>query len=322
MSESRSTTVSGMGIAIGGVAALFLCIYLGAFWLLSPTATEPAEPPPGTGEALFGLVFVAALLVVTAGMLLAFKFGFEWVIRYLILGVSGVISFLVLFELLPGLLGDQGRFVGALLIAAVLVGAVYRYPEWWVIDIVGVTVGMGAVLLFGLTFGLRTVLILLISLAIYDFISVYKTKHMISLAEGALAYRLPVVLFVPTTRGFTLAEQPNPSPDDGMEGVIVIGLGDAIIPGMLVTAAVVSGPGDILTVSGFVFTIPAIGALAGILLGLVALFVGTARDRAHPGLPFLSSGAIIGYVLASVAIGIDPLTALTLEVGKIQTGLP
>ena len=306
------TTGKQLAVGVGGVSGLFLGIYLGAFWILTPATAEPVTPPPGTGETTLGLLFVAALLVVTAGMLAAFRFGFEWVVRYLILGITGLISFLVLVEVAPapfehgiGILVPVG---GAIL----LVVAVATYPEWWVIDLAGVFVGVGAVVLFGITFGLRTILLLLVLLAIYDFISVYKTRHMLSLAEGALAWRLPVVLFVPTHRGFSLRDDTTMDIDSGVTGVIVIGLGDAIIPGMLVTGAVVSSPAPTFDLAGFIWSVPAIGAILGILLGVVVLFYGTSRDHAHPGLPFLSSGAIIGYLVASVAVGIDPLVALTL----------
>ena len=76
------------------------------------------------------------------------------------------------------------------------------FPEWYVIDISGVLVATGATAIFGVSLAIIPTLLLLVLLAIYDFISVYKTKHMVRLAEGVMDLKLPIMFVVPRRWGY------------------------------------------------------------------------------------------------------------------------
>jgi len=143
----------------------------------------------------------------------------------------------------------------ALVVAGGLAVALLVYPEWYVVDAVGVVVGMGAAGLFGISFGLGPALLLLVALAVYDAVSVYGTEHMLTLASGVMDLKLPVVLVVPFTLDYSFldAETPDPTGDgegaDGAEtggledrGALFVGLGDAVIPSVLVASAAVFLP--------------------------------------------------------------------------------
>mgnify|MGYP006302612951 CR=1 FL=1 len=97
---------------------------------------------------------------------------------------------------------------------------------------------------------------------------------------------------------------------DSFGGAIYIGLGDAAIPAVLVVSAALYGPGELITPLGV--TLPALGTMVGITAGLAGLLWVTARGRVHAGLPLLNTGAIGGYLLGAVAIGIGPMAALGL----------
>ena len=94
---------------------------------------------------------------------------------------------------------------------------------------------------------------------------------------------------------------------------LFIGLGDAVIPTVLVASAaffVETGPtADLL---GIPAPLPAVTAMVGTLLGLAVLLSLVARGRAHAGLPLLNGGAIAGYLVGALASGLTPAEALDL----------
>ena len=90
-----------------------------------------------------------------------------------------------------------------------------------------------------------------------------------------------------------------------------IGLGDAIIPTVLVTSAAVFLDSDpLVTVGEVVVTLPALTAILGTIAGLVVLLWMVAKGRAHAGLPLLNGGSIAGYLLGALASGLTLAEAL------------
>ena len=87
----------------------------------------------------------------------------------------------------------------------------------------------------------------------------------------------------------------------GDRGAYFLGMGDAIIPSILVISASWSyPPGDILGLN-----LPALGAMLGTYAGFILLMT-TSRDRPQAGLPFLNSGSILGFLAGCLAAGIQP----------------
>ncbi len=72
----------------------------------------------------------------------------------------------------------------------------YAYPEWYVIDILGILISGGAAAIFGISLTILPVIILLALLAVYDAVSVYRTKHMVDLAESVINMKTPPILVV------------------------------------------------------------------------------------------------------------------------------
>ena len=82
------------------------------------------------------------------------------------------------------------------------------------------------------------VVILLILLAVYDAISVYKTKHMITLAEGVIDLKTPILFVIPKRRDYSFIREGIGKLDDGGErAAFIIGMGDLIMPSILVVSA-------------------------------------------------------------------------------------
>ncbi len=168
-----------------------------------------------------------------------------------------------------------------IVITIALTVLLYIYPEWYILDATGLVIGGGAAAMFGISLDILPVILLMILLAIYDAISVYKTKHMVSLAESIVDMRLPILFVLPRKRNFSIVKNSD------MGEAFFMGLGDAIIPSMLVVSAFVN----------YTSAAPALGAALGTLAGYAVLSRIAGRGKPHAGLPFLNSGAIIGFVI-------------------------
>jgi len=265
------------------------------------------------------ILYMGLILLFTLVTLFVIKLKLKWPFRAFILVVIWSTLYTVFFGLLTfastldisiisSLLGAGILFymdgtgylisisiIGSLLGASALTLLVYKFPEWYVIDVVGVLIGAGVTAIFGISLDIKPTLVLLIGLAVYDAIAVYKTKHMIALAEGVMELRLPVMFVVPKHRGYSFLKNRSKK---GERGAYFMGLGDAVMPSILVVSANVFIHG-----TGFI-NLPALGAIIGTLIGFVVLTKFVAKGEPQPGLPFLNSGAIIGFMAGCLGAGI------------------
>ena len=95
---------------------------------------------------------------------------------------------------------------------------------------------------------------------------------------------------------------------------LFIGLGDAVIPTVLIASAgffIRDVPS--LVLPGITIPLPAGAAMVGTLVGLVVLLRMVLKGRAHAGLPLLNGGAISGYLVGALLSGIPLVEALGLS---------
>ncbi|MWV64441.1 hypothetical protein GRS48_06330 [Halorubrum sp. JWXQ-INN 858] len=100
--------------------------------------------------------------------------------------------------------------------------------------------------------------------------------------------------------------------DDPTRDAFFIGLGDAVIPAVLVASAATFSPAAALAVPFIELNLPALLAMVGTVAGLLVLMSWVMKGRAHAGLPLLNGGAIGGYLLGSVLAGVPLLEAVGL----------
>jgi len=179
-------------------------------------------------------------------------------------------------------------------------------PQWYVVDLVGFIAGGSLIALLGISFGILPALILLSALAVYDFIAVYRTKHMISLADAVVEMKLPILLVMPAAPGYDYSRQSSfqaqrNRPSEEREAMFM-GLGDIVIPGTLVVSAFVWLPATGLLPGIGGNLVVALGAMAGSLVGYAFLMRLVSQGNAQAGLPLLNGGAIAGYVLSYLLV--------------------
>ncbi len=252
------------------------------------------------------IYYIVLIIAFTLFLLGIIRLGQRWILQT-VMAIVLILTLYFVYDTTLFLFIDYAWIV-ALALTSITTFIIFYYPEWFVIDAVGILVGAGAVAIFGISLTIVPVLILLILLAIYDFISVYETKHMISLAEGVVDLKVPVLFVVPRQRQYSHAKWIRESSTLDSEKKLekreayLMGLGDAVIPSTLVISAnfFLAAPSI-----GFV-NIPALGAIIGILIGYVGLMVIGYKGKPQAGLPFLNTGAIVGFLIGCLAAGIKP----------------
>ena len=286
-------------LAIFLMGCFFVLIHGLALLITTPFESAGIEPAFENPNDPMNIIYIfLIMLVFTVLILLIAKFWKKQFIQVIILGAVGYTSFYAFFLPFFYLIFPSGFSVFALIVAivaaVVLVIVLIKYPEWYVIDICGIIIGAGAIVIFGISLGVLLVLILLIGLAIYDAISVYKTKHMIDLADTVMDLKLPVLLVIPKTKGYSLIKETKrlkeKLKEDEERDAFFMGLGDIVMPGILV-AAVYNNINNGLPV--------AISVMIGTMVGFAILMTFVMKGKPQAGLPCLCGGAIAGYIISS-----------------------
>jgi len=92
-----------------------------------------------------------------------------------------------------------------------------------------------------------------------------------------------------------------------------IGLGDAVIPTVMIASAAFFSSAPSLGVPGLsALNLPALCSMLGTFCGLGVLMWMVTKGRAHAGLPLLNGGAIGGYLLGAVLVGVPLVEAIGL----------
>ena len=213
---------------------------------------------------------------------------------------------------ISGLQLYNGPFLVGVIVAIALMILLYVHSEWYVVNTVGVLVGSGVIVMLGVAFVPSLIIIFMVVAAIYDAWAVYKSKHMLALADTMINLRLPILLVAPQSKGYSFKEGQTSISDKGQEipaqssaqtttkkakknggEAMFMGLGDVIFPGMLVLSCAQWLDESV--------AIPvAMGALVGGLCGYAALMYFVAQGKAQAGLPLLNGGAILGYLITGL----------------------
>ncbi|MCW4034231.1 MAG: presenilin family intramembrane aspartyl protease [Candidatus Bathyarchaeota archaeon] len=279
------------------MAGLFVVIHLFSMLMTQPFEATGLEVFENPDDPTNIIVFFVTMLAVTVTILLIAKFWKKGFIQVIILGSIAYTSFFVFYIIFAyAAIADTLALILAIAAAGLLVLALLKHPEWYVINFCGIIVGVGAISIFSISLSILLIIILLIGLAVYDAISVYKTKHMIDLADAVMDLKLPVMLVVPKTREYSILKETQGLKEKIEEKqereAFFMGLGDIVMPGILVAASFyqnIAGNGLLVALS----------VMIGTLVGFVALMSVVLKGKPQAGLPFLCSGAILGYLVSS-----------------------
>ena len=268
-------------IFIGSIGMYFvtMALALAAAWrhTMYPASTGTVNPLELTFQT--AVIFIVVFVVFTT-----------IVVRYAN-AARVLLSFFLVVALIAGthfILSAWYRWpydiVGAVMLAVLL----WRMPRVAVHD-VAVMFGIGGLAtILGLSITPLVAVVLLAVLSVYDIISVYRTRHMVTLARRMMTSGAVFGFLVPARlSGFLLRR------DDALNAraVMMLGSGDIGLPLVLATSAVSQS------------VIAALFVAAASLIGVAMmhwLFVHQERPAPMAALPPIAAAAIIGYLLAIV----------------------
>ncbi|WP_292485077.1 presenilin family intramembrane aspartyl protease PSH [Methanohalobium sp.] len=280
------------------MAGILLLVQILALTLAMPMEVNNMRAFENPESAFNSFYYIGIIIVFTLILLLAIKRDQQWIIQLFILFAVastlyyGLFAFTSMFNIAPTL----GMSV-SLISAIGMTGILYKFPEWYIIDIVGIIIGAAASSIFGISLAIMPAIILLVILAVYDAISVYKTKHMVSLAEGVMDLKLPILFVIPKRLDYSFREE-SFNNDDKERDAFFMGLGDAVMPTILVVSA------NVFIEHSGIISYPALGGVIGTVIGFFALSVFIMKGKPQAGLPFLNSGVILGYFVGVLLSGV------------------
>ncbi len=262
------------------ILAQLIGIYTGTVILRDVTANPYVTSMVVTTNAqdpLNSLFFIAYVLVGAAVMILLIRrFGvIPWIFRLMEFWLIATSSSIVFYAFLRLVAGYGDSTLAAVILGLLFSGAKQLRPELKNAAAIMAVSGVGVI--FGISLGLFPLIIFLILLSVYDFLSVFMTKHMVEMADFVIKKDI----------AFTItAKAPPPAPGE-KEQRVDLGTGDMIAPVMMEVSAYAYNP--LATVFVFVGAVVALGifmqlvwrkkmvlpALPPIVLGMItALFIG------------------------------------------------
>ena len=308
------------------MAAFILIVQFGSLWLSATEYIASLEPPENPEHVGYALYYVVVLVLFSALVIFLMRKKMEFVIR----GIIYLSIAVTLHYVFAALLVKAFGFSTAITILAIAISVIfaillYKYPEWYIIDIAGLAIAIGACSVIGVSLSYIPIIALMVGLLIYDFISVYKTKHMLTLANGMMDMKLPILFVIPRKWNYSYIaedfsddeeESSTDNENDTVESneekteaeiaiqkkkkksdALFMGLGDAVIPTLLVVSA-----NRFIEHDGFVST-PALFTIIGTLVGFAGLMYVVSKGKPQAGLPFLNTGAILGFIAGVLISG-------------------
>ena len=301
--ENKNNAVADL-IPYVVMGVFLLLVQIMSVMLAQPMIDEGMQFTEDPDSVWNSIYYIGLILGFTLLILYAFKKNIKWMIHGFILISVGATLYYVFLAVFAIFMGETASIILTLVLSFALTVLLYRFPEWYVIDIIGILIGAGVTAIIGISFGVMPTLILLILLAVYDAISVYQTKHMLALAEGVMDMKVPILFVIPNHLNFSFREYKYEK--DAKREAFFMGLGDAIMPTILVVSA------NVFITEGYMnlpllglLNMPALGAALGTIVGFAALMALVARGNPQAGLPFLNTGAILGYAAGCLAAGVS-----------------
>jgi presenilin-like A22 family membrane protease len=312
-------------VSIAAMAAILAAVQILAIVLSLPFQQNQFQAFQNPGDVTNTAVYIIMILAFTAVILGLVRYRRQNLARYVIMAsIFVTLAFILLLPLYYGLWYATGGNVDinllsnlstvlAFVLAAGLIYLLVKFPEWYVVDTIGIVTAVGVTAILGISFGILPAFLLLLALAVYDAWAVYRTKHMITLADELTSQRLPILLVIPKKSGYSFREQKSLKAQvaSGEEReAMFMGLGDLIIPGILSVSAFTFPPpkrdpttGVLVPDIRFVFGLPsnlfiAICAIIGCLVGFAILMRFVLKGNPQAGLPLLNGGTIAGYLLS------------------------
>ena len=278
-----------------------LGIYAGVV-LINGAATNPdiqslsVAPIPEQNDPLNAVFFIVYILAGAVMIILAARF-FKGMLFFQLLEfmVVSSASSIVFFAAALAILGmDFLSAIGTGMVLGLLLGAAkFFWAETK--NAAAIISSAGVAALFGFSLGFLPAVIFVVLLSLYDYIAVFKTKHMITMARELSTRQLS---FAVTAKSLPQRMPKEPQQEyvhrAAMEGErLDLGTGDLSVPAMISVSAYSLGP------NGLLYAL-AVGVGSTVSLYLLLKFVSSQRVFL-PALPPICLGGMLALLLVKLA---------------------
>ncbi|MDO8521328.1 MAG: presenilin family intramembrane aspartyl protease [bacterium] len=270
-----------LALNTASLAGIILVVFWVTNWMAQHIVIEVTNETPLSRSPLIGTLAVAAYFTVMLAAIVFFFQNFPTTIKMLLMLVFTIVTyrfFLFLFEIARHSATKLSTRLLAVTFGCTITALWTLYPNWLTINIAAALVAVTMLLLLQ-TIPLRTMTVVAVGVTIYDVVAVFSTGQMIAVAGAAKD--LPMMLIIP--QSFDLASTPAQ----------MLGLGDIVIPGAIIMAALKKNIRNV-----YPFT------LLGYFIGLTtAIGVVYLTRFPQPATIYLVPGVLFGLVWAAHRVG-------------------
>lgn len=304
-----------VGILTMFMIVQFAGIFMATLWFNGATYQQITSSQVVSGPTN-ALLLIGYIIVLAVIMIFIFRF-YRGAKLFRI--IEGVVIFIASFYVFLILLAYATQSttistIGAIILAILLVAAKNKWVKLKNVAAIIASVGVGVVLGFGFSF--LAAIIFMGLLAIYDFVAVFITKHMITLANVVTENNLAFMVDMSEVEGVPkstfskneLVQYNKELKASGSRGKRIMSImkkssGMGLVP---ISANVALGTGDLaiplmVAVSAYKLTlsfVPTFFIAFGSVLGLlITMFILRKYKRALPAIPPLFLGVLIGFSL-------------------------
>lgn len=302
MKKDRMTVMAALLIMFISVQVLGMATGYRYLNLISVGAVEPALGQPE--NPMNALYLLGYILVVTLIILLVIKF--KKSVITVLEGLAIFFASMIVFQLLVPIsipIPYLGLFPLGILLALLLTYVHLKKRTYLTQNIALVFAVSGAGAVLGASLGVLPVLLFILALGVYDFISVFYTKHMLYLAKAITEKPRAFTAALPSNiksygQGSKEREQEQrkmKKSSQGKEGhghTFQLGGGDLAIPLMFTVSTMRVG------------LMHSLATAIGALVALIILFSYVIRKPgiALPALPPITAGGLIGFLISVIVI--------------------
>jgi presenilin-like A22 family membrane protease len=277
---------TAFAIVVMFLVAQLLGLYVGTQYLglIEYGEVPPVfENPESLGNPLILFVY---MMVSTVGILLLVKFWKP--------SIRGLEAFVVFFSswitfdfLFPVAIG---YFSLGLFLAILLTLWKFFRPTILSQNVAAVVSGAGVGAVLGASFGIVPSLLFLVILCIYDFVSVFITKHMVILAKALT--KTPTAFTIASPHKFKKATFVGIKGRKKKVHVFQLGVGDIVIPLMFSISLLRNFPAlnSLFTIAGSTIAL------------LLLIYFMSKKPRPLPALPFISMGTLSGFIISMLIL--------------------
>ncbi len=245
-------------IVFNFLAVQFLGIFVAEKFFKKDIVVIQGGSNPSTSLYLFLAILVASGIVLTL-----IKFNLSKFLYYFV-DYGGL--FLMNYYVFTFFIGTYLSLASSIAVVAIR----YKVRKWYVLNYCTIILSVGVVSFLSTSLKPLVIAILMVLLSVYDVISVYKTKHMLTLADDVMEQGGSQVF-----RGEIEDE------------TIIIGAADIIFPNLLIVSMYYN------------YGIPLYLVTASLSLFGLLLATRFYREEGLPMMPFVSLG-VVGVVIASI----------------------